>query len=344
MPNSSPEHGGVAAGKRPSDGGRSPHDGVSGGARVGSVGDSTGTAVSGAGEVSGPARRPADPALGFHPVVIIGAGRSGTNLLRDLLCALPGFATWPCDEINPIWRHGNAAHPSDELPPERATPRVCRYIRGRFRRLARRSGAAFVVEKTCANSLRVPFVAAVLPEARFVFIRRDGVDVVHSAMQRWTASFDLLYTLRKARFVPLSDLPRLGVQYVANRLRRLVSRQERLPSWGPRLEGMDELVAGHDLDEVCAIQWRRCVDRAEAALDRLPGERVHRLAYEGLVADAAGELASICRFLGAPASDVRIQEIVEVVSDRSVGKGRRELDEATIARIARWTTGAGSPP
>jgi len=30
------------------------------------------------------------------PIVIIGAGRSGTNLLRDLLCAHPDVVTWPC--------------------------------------------------------------------------------------------------------------------------------------------------------------------------------------------------------------------------------------------------------
>ena len=30
----------------------------------------------------------------------------GHNMLRDVLTKLPGVATWPCDEINYIWRHG----------------------------------------------------------------------------------------------------------------------------------------------------------------------------------------------------------------------------------------------
>ena len=50
-----------------------------------------------------------------HDIIIIGAPRSGTNMLRDVLTALPGFETWPCDEINLAWRHGNRALPSDEL-------------------------------------------------------------------------------------------------------------------------------------------------------------------------------------------------------------------------------------
>ena len=61
-----------------------------------------------------------DQTLPFTPLIIIGAGRSGTNILRDTLTSLSGFETWPCDEINPIWRHGNLFWPDDEIPVERA--------------------------------------------------------------------------------------------------------------------------------------------------------------------------------------------------------------------------------
>ena len=43
--------------------------------------------------------------------MIIGAARSGTNMLRDVLTSLDGVDTWPCDEINYIWRHGNIRWP-----------------------------------------------------------------------------------------------------------------------------------------------------------------------------------------------------------------------------------------
>ena len=49
------------------------------------------------------------------PIIIIGAPRSGTNMLRDVLCNLDGVGSWPCDEINYIWRHGNVKNPSDEF-------------------------------------------------------------------------------------------------------------------------------------------------------------------------------------------------------------------------------------
>ena len=72
----------------------------------------------------------------YQPVIIIGAARSGTNMLRDVLTSLPGVGTWPCDEINYIWRHRNARNPLDEFQPEQATDPVRRFIRGEFDRIA----------------------------------------------------------------------------------------------------------------------------------------------------------------------------------------------------------------
>ena len=86
-------------------------------------------------------------------IVIVGAPRSGTNMLRDVLASLPTLTTWPCDEINLVWKHGNRQEPSDELTPEDARPEVRDYVRGRFDRLRRRHHAEAVVEKTCATSL-----------------------------------------------------------------------------------------------------------------------------------------------------------------------------------------------
>jgi len=162
------------------------------------------------------------------PLVVIGAARSGTNLLRELVCQAPGFATWPCDEINLLWRHGNARHPDDELAPTLATPAVARYMRRRFSDIARRSHAAIVVEKTCANSLRVGFVDRILPDARYLFILRDGRDAAASAMHRFKSALDPAYTLKKLRYLPLPDLPLYAAQFAHNRITRVLRRDRRL--------------------------------------------------------------------------------------------------------------------
>ena len=198
----------------------------------------------------------------YRPFVIIGAPRSGTNMLRDVLCTFNRVSTWPCDEINYIWRHGNIRYPSDEIPESRATPGVRSYIRGQFAKLAKTEDCDYVVEKTCANSLRVPFVDAVVPEAKYVFIYRDGIDATGSAKLRWTAKLDIPYILEKMRFVPKIDLPYYGLRYFWARVYRLISREKRLAFWGPALDDMPTILQKHTLNEVCALQWQRCVDKA----------------------------------------------------------------------------------
>lgn len=269
----------------------------------------------------------------IDPVIIIGAPRSGTNMLRDVLCTVPGIATWPCDEINYIWRHGNVRHPSDALPVDRATPAIGSYIRERFQWVADRYQADTVVEKTCANSLRVLFVDAVFPDARYVFIRRDGLDAVGSAMKRWKAKLDIPYLVRKARFVPVSDLPYYGSRYVWNRVYRILSREERLAFWGPRLDGMDELLTRHSLDEVCALQWQACVDKAADALMAIPQERWIEVAYEDFVRQPEHELSRVLDFLGLDAKVEAVNQAVAGVRAGSVGKGRAALDDLSVTRL-----------
>lgn len=236
------------------------------------------------------------------PVLVVGAGRSGTNLLRDVLCCFPGFATWPCDEINYIWRHGNRAAPTDELTAADARPEVVAYIRRAFDRQRRRAGGDTVVEKTCATTLRVAFASRVVPEARFVVIVRDGRDVTPSAMRRWTAGLDVRYLARKARFVPVGDLPYYALRYARSRVARRRDPQGRLSTWGPRFEGLDAAVRERPLAEVCALQWSRCVETADAQLAAaVDPAAVHRLRYEDLVADPRHEVDRLAGFLGASA-------------------------------------------
>jgi hypothetical protein len=246
-------------------------------------------------------------------------------MLRDLLCRLPGAGTWPCDEIGAIWRHGNAGHPTDELGPELATDDVRHFVRRAFEKLARRRGLELVVEKTCANSLRVPFVREIFPEARFIFVVRDGRDAVASAIERWNAPLDLRYTLRKARFVPASDVPRYLLGFVENRLQKLTVGQARHPTWGPRFEGMDAVLREQGIAAACAWQWIRCVESASAALRDLGPDRVARVRYAELVSRPAGELRRLAAFLELELDKARARELTSHVSAASIGTWEARL-------------------
>lgn len=277
----------------------------------------------------------------LRPVVIVGAGRSGTNILRDVLVADPEATTWPCDEINYIWRHGNRSTPTDELEATQATPDVRTYIRRAFARQARRGDSRIVVEKTCANSLRVEFVAHVLPEARFIRIQRDPVAVVASAMKRWQADLDIPYVARKARFVPPSDLPYYAARYLRHRISRLRTEDQALPSWGPRFQGMAEAVRSEPLHVVCALQWRRCQERASAAFERLgPGSHVE-VSYEDLVRDPGGTVDRVTAWAYGRVSEPAARAARQGVRDVSVGRDANGLTDQQVRDI-RVIAAAGS--
>ena len=271
--------------------------------------------------------------LSAQPVVIIGAPRSGTNMLRDCLTALPNFSTWPCDEVPYIWRHGNLDVEHDELDPSHARPRVRDAIRRHIERQARRGGTPFLVEKTCANSLRVEFVDRILPEARYLFIFRDGIDASASATRRWSSSIDLGYTLAKARFVPLPDVPRHGIRWLMNRVRQKQRDDSRLAIWGPAYRGMRDDARRLRLEELAATQWARCVERAADAFMRMPSELYRTLRYEDFVQDPRGQLKATLHWIRADATEEELDVAVARVHRSSVGKAQNTMGTSIMPAV-----------
>ena len=267
------------------------------------------------------------------PVIIIGAGRSGTNMLRDLLDQLSQFSTWPCDEINYIWRHGNRGFETDEFTRAMADERTAKYIRKQFRAFAEKHPHTTVVEKTCASSLRCGFIHQVFPDARFVHIIRDGRDVAASAALRWNAKLDIGYILKKAKYVPWSDLPYYATKYLGSRVYKLFSGKSRLSTWGPKFDGMREAFTEHELPVGCAIQWRQCVTQAMTQLDDVPDSQVLTIRYEKFTADPSAEMKKICEFLGADVSAVDFESLTQGVSNRSVGKWKQQLSPEQVENI-----------
>ena len=198
-----------------------------------------------------------------------------------------------------------------------------------------RSGASHVVEKTCANSLRIGFVEAIVPEARYIHIRRDAIDTIASAFKRWRAPLSLSYVMGKARFVPLSDVAYYALRYGANRLHKLGSAERRLASWGPRFNGMDAMLHRATLLEVCTHQWQRCVQSAEQALRVLRAERYCEVDYEEFVSRPREELERILGFVGVPADRTTMVAAVKNVAPTEIGKGQHELTQTELQVVRR---------
>lgn len=219
------------------------------------------------------------------PIILIGAARSGTKFLRDVLGSNSETAAVPYD-VNYIWRYGAENTLDDVLDPSTLTQRRKDFIRKTLRRLAKADPDDILIEKTVASTLRVPFVEAVFPDARFIHLIRDGRDVVESAMRQWQAPPNWSALSQKVRDIPIQNL-----SYVAwfgwNIVKGLVAGRKGGKVWGPRFPGIDAVAAEGVLSKVCALQWLASYTWASVDLPRLAQSesRVFTIRYEDLIRD-----------------------------------------------------------
>jgi hypothetical protein len=217
------------------------------------------------------------------PIILIGAARSGTKFLRDVLKTAKGHAAVPYD-VNYVWRYGFEDAPDDVLNPSLLTKKQIQFIRSSLRSLAKADREDVLIEKTVSNTLRVPFVEKVFPNARYVHLIRDGRDVTESAMRLWQAPPDWKMLFRKLLGIPFSNLGYV-FWFAGNFLKGLRSGQQGGQIWGPRFKGAREAVDSMALSEVCATQWLKSVEMATLDLADIPAERVFEIRYEDLVKD-----------------------------------------------------------
>lgn len=266
-------------------------------------------------------------------IIIVGAARSGTNMLRDILSSTGSIVTWPCDEINYIWRYGNAKAPTDEFSSGMAGDRQRKYIQKKFSEVSKKGGSEWVLEKTCANSLRVDFIEAIFPDALYIHIIRDGRDVACSARERWTSELDLPYLLKKIRFVPARDLLFYGLRYLGSKVHQIFSKENRLLTWGPRFEGIDEVFNAHSMVVASGIQWMKCVERSQLSFKSIPVERVITVTYESFTRSPREELERIINKFQLPLCLGELEADLVRVSCASVGRWRDVLSPNELAGV-----------
>lgn len=264
-------------------------------------------------------------------VVIIGAGgRTGTSMLGRILSRHPDLSY--SNEPRLVWRWGNDRR-SDLLHRIDARPEVRAHIRSVFARRVRDEDKPRFLEKTPANSLRMEFVDAILPDCRFLHIMRNPVDAILGIRSFWTNYSRGLQTvdLRKRLLeVRLSQLP----FYVREMARRVLpARLVRPNIWGPRIPGIEEMVAELDVLEVAALQWRTCVELACHAGRRMPPGRYLEIQLE----DMSHELLSRVLAFAELDDDRGLHAYLDEHYDpRKPGARRQQAAPADIERIERW--------
>ncbi|HYI37440.1 MAG TPA: TIGR03032 family protein [Thermoleophilaceae bacterium] len=204
----------------------------------------------------------------MRPVFIVAAPGSGGPQLRDALAASPELTLLdqPGHELleaEPDLHPANRGWDSNRLAAGDSDAAMAGRLRAAF--------AGRPVVHSSHDTLRVPFLHAVFPEATFVFLHRDPAEAVPAALADWQAG----------RAVTYPDLPGwdgLPWSFVLT------------PGW--------RAFKGEPAEEVAAAQWEAATRIAVGELQRLPPERFAVVDHAALAGDPPAELGRLWEFLG----------------------------------------------
>jgi hypothetical protein len=273
-----------------------------------------------------------DDAFLERPVIVIGAPRSGTTWIGQVLSRHPEVAY--LDEPRLTWRHGNDGK-SDMLSADDARADVKAAIRRAFAERVRAQNRTRLVEKTPSNSLRPAFVDAVFPDCLFVHVLRHPYDAVLSTLSYWTRhsrGVPLRRARRRLREIDLLRLP-YYVREVARRVGFPRPKGRGPGLWGPRLPGLAEMVRDLDLLDVCSLQWRMCVETTCMFGRSLPPGRYLEVRLEAMTAGTVDDILNFTALRPEPA----LHAFFSRRFDAAVTGGRSASAEPeALRRIDRW--------
>lgn len=217
-------------------------------------------------------------------------------------------------------------------------------MRSYLEQLGYQSMKAVVLEKTAANSLRMPYVYRLFPDAAYINIVRDGRDVAISARRKYLGDtrkitsytcqmasppaprHELLATMVRQKFssgISLSELIRYLNHYTSGALNVTGFKQQAM--WGPRIPGMKELFHSHSLLEVAGLQWRESMEALSSFREANPSVSMIEVNFEQLISDPAEILNRIIDFLGDRVSHCLINNPENKVNPLRVNSSWRNL-------------------
>lgn len=270
-----------------------------------------------------------------RPIIIVGAPRSGTTLLARVLESHPDVAMIP--EPRLTWRWGNDSR-SDMLRPEHATDRVIRHIRDTLGAQVAEQGRTRLLEKTPSNSLRIPFVDRVFPDAVYVHILRDGVEASLAINSRWHThshgfNFRREVIARRFREIKLRQIPYYAREVLLRVVKRKGGSGRMQNIWGPRIPGIQQMLGELDAIDIASLQWRMCVEAACLDGEALGANRYMECRLEDLNEDTLLEIMKFCDL--SPHPDV-MKSFRDTFDSSATAHRRGKATAEEIERVRRW--------
>lgn len=263
------------------------------------------------------------------PILLLGNVRSGTSMVQSFFAECPGIVPW--FEPRTIWMYADPGRRHDRFTAADATPRVRAYIRGRFLK-QQRSGGGRVMEKTPSNVLRLPYVHAIFPECRLIYVVRDPLAQVSSSEFRWRNAINPRHARRRLLETPKSQLHYYAWRAVWDHFRKKVLRRKHVSVWGVRYPGIYADLRRLPHEEVMAKQWAACSRQMAEDIAALPTGLVHQVRYEDIVADPVTHFMAMCAHVGVEPPAGAIEKVRASADPSRQGKWKR-LEPGLIAAI-----------
>ncbi len=226
------------------------------------------------------------------PIILLGAGRSGTSMLGRIFSHHPDVAYWV--EPRPVWMYRHAYRPHHELTAVDLTPAIARYIERRFARFVARHGRQRFAEKTPSNCLRIPFIHALYPDCRMINIIRDGREVVGGTLRSNVSRPQMKRLRARVLETPFWEWPAYVPLFVRTVWRTAVLKRGST-YWGIKPAGWQ---AWLELPPHIrsARQWKRVVEISIRDGRALPAANYMELRYEQLVREPAEVVRGLIEF------------------------------------------------
>ncbi len=235
----------------------------------------------------------------YQPVILIGAARSGTKILRDTIATHEAISKIGFD-INFIWKRHNESVAHDVLSPDQASDKVIRYVHSYFGKNT--DGKKIIIEKTVSNTLRIPFLLKIFPNAKFIFLYRDGRDAVEFVRRQWGAAPDGKYLVKKFLSVPFFDIIPYVFKYAIDLIRiKLNLKTTDSYVWGVKYPDFEEDLSSKSVLDFCAIQWNHCIDAMKRDWPLVKDQGLV-VRYEEFIDNPTGVLNEVGQFLNLDAT------------------------------------------